>query len=97
SRARRERAGVRATRMRVSRGPAPHGSTCEFDVMSTKPIVLLTGAAHGIGRATAVALARRGHALGLIDRDANALFELVQELTNDGATTAHVAVDVTDR
>ena len=38
--------------------------------MSTKPIVLFTGAAHGIGHATAVALARSGTPLGLIDRDA---------------------------
>ena len=38
--------------------------------MSTKrPTVLLTGAANGIGRATAMALADRGTPLGLIDRD----------------------------
>jgi short-subunit dehydrogenase len=65
--------------------------------MSTKQAVLLTGAAHGIGRATAVALARRGNPIGLIDRDATALLELVQELKNDGATVAYAAVDVTDR
>jgi short-subunit dehydrogenase len=65
--------------------------------MSTKRTVLLTGAAHGIGRATAAALAKRGASLGLIDRDAAALGELVQELKSDGATIAHAAVDVTDR
>jgi short-subunit dehydrogenase len=65
--------------------------------MSARPIVLLTGAAHGIGRATAVALARTGTPLGLIDRDAVSLGKLVNELKDQGATVAHAAVDVTDR
>jgi short-subunit dehydrogenase len=65
--------------------------------MSTKPTVLLTGAAHGIGHATAVALARRGNPLGLIDRDATPLEELAGKLKSDGANVAHAAVDVTDR
>jgi short-subunit dehydrogenase len=65
--------------------------------MSARPIVLLTGAAHGIGHATAVALARTGTPLGLIDRDAASLGELVKELKDQGATVAHAAVDVTDR
>jgi 3-oxoacyl-[acyl-carrier protein] reductase len=65
--------------------------------MSARPIVLLTGAAHGIGHATAVALARTGTPLGLIDCDAASLAELVQELKNQGATVAHAVVDVTDR
>lgn len=61
------------------------------------PIVLLTGAAHGIGRATALALAARGTPLGLIDRDGPALAALVQELRERGATVADATVDVTDR
>jgi short-subunit dehydrogenase len=65
--------------------------------MSNQPIVLVTGAAHGIGHATAVALARRGTPVGLIDRDATALAKLSQELSDQGATVAHAAVDVTDR
>jgi short-subunit dehydrogenase len=65
--------------------------------MSTEPTVLLTGAAHGIGHATAVALARRGNPLGLIDRDAAPLEELAGKLKSDGAKVAHAAVDVTDR
>jgi short-subunit dehydrogenase len=65
--------------------------------MSARPIVLLTGAAHGIGHATAVALARTGTPLGLIDRDAASLGKLVSELKDQGATVAHAAVDVTDR
>ena len=65
--------------------------------MSTKPVVLVTGAAHGIGHATAVALAKRGTTVGLIDRDASALAELAQTLRDQGATVAQIAVDVTDR
>jgi short-subunit dehydrogenase len=60
-------------------------------------VVLLTGAAHGIGRATAAELARIGTPLGLIDRDAPALLDLVRELRSRGATIVEAAVDVTDR
>ena len=74
------------------------GSHGEGDTMNAKPTVLVTGAAHGIGRATAIALARKGMPLGLIDRDAAALAELAQTLKSDGATAiATAAVDVTDR
>jgi short-subunit dehydrogenase len=67
-------------------------------MMSMKrPAVLLTGAANGIGRATAMALADRGTPLGLIDRDGTALAALVQDLKERGATVADAAVDVTDR
>jgi short-subunit dehydrogenase len=65
--------------------------------MTAKPTVLITGAAHGIGHATAVALARRGTPVGLIDRDAPALAELNQSLLDDGANVTSAAVDVTDR
>jgi short-subunit dehydrogenase len=65
--------------------------------MSEKPVVLITGAANGIGRATAVALARSGTPLGLIDRDAPALAALAQTLQNEGARATDAAVDVTDR
>jgi len=65
--------------------------------MTVKPTVLLTGAAHGIGQATAVALVRRGTPVGLIDRDAPALAALTQSLRDEGATVASAAVDVTDR
>ena len=65
--------------------------------MSDKPTVLLTGAAHGIGRATAMALAARGTPMGLIDWDGPALVAIVQELKDQGATIADAVVDVTDR
>ena len=65
--------------------------------MTAKPIVLITGAANGIGRATAIALAKTGAPLGLVDRDAEPLTELAQMLRDHGASVSEAAVDVTDR
>ncbi len=66
--------------------------------MNSKPTVVLTGAAHGIGRATAIALAKKGMPLGLIDRDGVGLADLAKMLKDDGATAIETAqVDVTDR
>jgi short-subunit dehydrogenase len=66
--------------------------------MNAKPTVLVTGAAHGIGRATAIALARKGIPLGLIDRGAPGLADLAQTLKSESATRfATAVVDVTDR
>lgn len=53
---------------------------------------VVTGAAAGLGRASAGALAREGAALVLIDRDAAALAVAAQEL----GAVAHCALDVTD-
>ncbi len=64
--------------------------------MSNQPTVLLTGAAHGIGRATAMALAKRGMPLGLIDRDGPALAALAQEIKDLGGVVADTVVDVND-
>jgi NAD(P)-dependent dehydrogenase (short-subunit alcohol dehydrogenase family) len=50
---------------------------------------LVTAAAHGIGRAVALGLARQGHPLLLIDREADALNE-----TAEAARAFGVAVDV---
>jgi len=38
-------------------------------------VVVVTGAAHGIGRGVALEIARRGGALALVDRDAAGLVE----------------------
>ncbi len=65
--------------------------------MTAQPTVLLTGAAHGIGRATAEALVRQGTPLGLIDYDGAALAELAQTFKGEGATVAFASVDVSDR
>ncbi len=66
--------------------------------MSTRSpsVIVLTGAARGIGRATARALGTRGHRLGLIDRDAEGLAEVVARLREDGVEVASAPADVTD-
>lgn len=54
--------------------------------------VLITGAASGIGAATACAFAAEGARLGLVDRDADRLTEVEKEIRDLGAqVTVHVA------
>lgn len=58
---------------------------------------VITGAASGIGRATAMAAARAGAALVLTDRDADALAKTVRDAQEAGAlVVASRAFDVTD-
>ena len=59
--------------------------------------VLLTGAARGIGRATAFALAEEGCPLGLIDRDAGPLDQVAADLKAKGANVFASPADVSDR
>jgi len=61
------------------------------------PTYLVTGAARGIGRGTALALAEAGCSIGLIDRDAGPLSETLKDLRKKGARVASAVADVTDR
>src|SRR5437899_793482 len=56
---------------------------------------VVTGAASGIGRAIALALARQGADLYLIDIDAEALAATAREVTACGVTVATAACDLT--
>ena len=59
---------------------------------------LVTGAASGIGRATAIAAARRGAVLFLTDVQAGALERTAEEIRGAGGTVAHAkAIDLKDR
>jgi meso-butanediol dehydrogenase / (S,S)-butanediol dehydrogenase / diacetyl reductase len=60
-------------------------------------VALVTGAARGIGRATAARLAAEGAVVGVADIDVRAAEETVQDLTSTGADASPLACDVTDR
>ncbi len=64
---------------------------------SASSVVLITGAANGIGRATALELARRSVPLGLLDLDAQSLESLRDELTKLNARFSIQIADVTQR
>jgi 3-oxoacyl-[acyl-carrier protein] reductase len=65
--------------------------------MSELPLVLITGAANGIGRATALELARNGVRMGLIDIDSTGLESLANELQDAGAIFVAETADVSWR
>jgi NAD(P)-dependent dehydrogenase (short-subunit alcohol dehydrogenase family) len=58
--------------------------------------VFVTGAARGIGRATAVQVARAGAAVAIVDRDGAEAQAVAGELSRDGHRALAVAVDVAD-
>jgi NAD(P)-dependent dehydrogenase (short-subunit alcohol dehydrogenase family) len=64
---------------------------------TSQRVAVITGAGGGIGRATALMLARQGLAVGLIDRDGPALQSLAAEAGAIGVATAQVVADCGDR
>lgn len=59
----------------------------------TKPqVILITGAATGIGRATAELFFKEGYAVSLCDFNASALNDLVESLKAQDATRVHASV-----
>ena len=60
-------------------------------------VAVVTGAAHGIGRETALALAEKGCRLAICDVNEAALEGVRHELEANGATVTAHRVDVSDR
>ncbi|CAB4572491.1 MAG: SDR family oxidoreductase [Actinobacteria bacterium] len=63
---------------------------------SNKKLVLITGAANGIGLATAKKLATTGHDLFIVDKDETEITKAVTELTALGATVKSLVLDLSD-
>lgn len=59
-------------------------------------IAIVTGAASGIGKATALEMARRGAVLVLADRDAKGLDQTAAEIVRAGGKAEAITLDVTD-
>lgn len=57
------------------------------------PVAVVTGAAAGIGRASAAALSRDGFAVALLDLDANTVRSVAEEI---GSHALPIACDITD-
>lgn len=59
-------------------------------------VVVVTGASAGVGRATALAFARRGAHVALLARDAQALEEVAAQVRQLGVRALPIALDVSD-
>jgi NADP-dependent 3-hydroxy acid dehydrogenase YdfG len=92
----------KATTARIRRSQAPDlkpvrawDSALTSMPDASSPCIFITGAAAGIGRATAELFAQRGWRLGLFDRDASGLDRVATSLGD--AVCAMRPLDVTDR
>jgi short-subunit dehydrogenase len=65
--------------------------------LSRTTVVVITGASSGIGRALAIALARRGVRLALLARRAELLEDVARECRETGSDALAIACDVTSR
>jgi 3-oxoacyl-[acyl-carrier protein] reductase len=60
-------------------------------------VAIVTGAASGMGRATAHLLADEGAAVGVVDRNGDGLAQVADEIRDAGGSVHAVAADVADR
>jgi short-subunit dehydrogenase len=62
----------------------------------SRPVVVITGASAGVGRATALRFAKSGAKIGLIARDAQRLKNLEKEIANLGSEAISIPMEVTN-
>jgi short-subunit dehydrogenase len=74
-----------------------HRAERKFNMRSTGQVVLITGAASGIGQELCRLFARRGASIGLIDRDQAKLEAVADELLQAGVRCAATSADVRQR
>src|SRR5712692_5263935 len=65
-------------------------------VVAVAVVAVVTGAARGIGAATAKRLARDGFAVAVLDLDAARCSDTVAAIEKEGGTALAVSVDVSD-
>jgi NAD(P)-dependent dehydrogenase (short-subunit alcohol dehydrogenase family) len=66
------------------------------DMTKDRPVVLITGSASGIGRATATTFSTAGYRTALVDRDEAGLSETLQQLRTQGSQGWATTCDVSD-
>jgi len=64
--------------------------------MAQEKVALVTGAGSGIGRASAIALAKDGYAIGALGHTADELEKLVADIEKDGGEAVVLVADVAD-
>lgn len=62
----------------------------------SSPVAVVTGAARGIGAATAIRLAEDGHVVVALDLDADACADVVARIEKEGGTAVAAGADVAD-
>src|SRR5215212_4334271 len=75
--------------------PCP-GRGCPMNTPLNEQVVVITGASQGIGRETALEMARRGAAVVGAARNEQALRELVEEIRTSGGQAEFVVADVAE-
>src|SRR5439155_17290574 len=78
----------------IASAPVPRLTTLSRSLAGR--VVVVTGAASGMGRATAHLLADEGAAVGIVDRDARALARVAEEIAGAGAEVHAVTADVAE-
>ena len=59
-------------------------------------VTLITGGSRGLGKASALSLAKEGATIGICSRDKNTIANTVQELQNLGVTAKGFVADISD-